>query len=253
VAEAQHDVYARVAWAAIDLAVLGGLPRDKLFDGLPFDARSVRGLRRVAWSDYVTLCENIGALLGDGYEDLAEASYHHVYPELRSTVGALLDSKQLLRIIMTVANPLAFPPIEHRLEDLGGRHVRLSLRLRAGARPSKTWFRASIGALRGVPRYLDQPPAKVSAQIGPDYGIYDITLPANRTILGRLRNGYDRFDARLHRELIRWKMMRRQLEVLDRVRSDANQELAHVLECTNLVLEIIFAQLLQKGDRHEIG
>jgi DNA-binding CsgD family transcriptional regulator len=147
----------------------------------------------------------------------------------------------------------------------------VTVRLRAGARQSETWFRGSIGALRGVPRYLDLPSAEVSAQVGPDFGIYDLTLPPNRSIIGRIRNtpvmrlllgredddmqdaatvdelGRDPLDERLHAALVRWKLTRRQLEVLrGMAHGETNEELAHVLECTELVIEMILAQLLQK-------
>lgn len=267
----QHEVFARVAWAAIDLAALGGLPREPLFEGLPFDAKSVRALKRVAWSDYVALCENMERLAGGGLEDLFESSYHQVYPEVRGSIGAIVDSKLLLRWVITIANPIAFQPVEHRFEDLGGRRVRVTARLREGARHSEAWFRGSAGALRGVPRYLDLPPAEVSAQIAPDHGIYDITLPPNRTVFGRIRNspvmrlvlgredsgkpvaetigdfGRDPVEERLHAALVRWKLTRRQLEVLrGMAHGESNQELAHVLECTEIVIEMILAQLLQK-------
>lgn len=237
----------------------------------PFDARSVRELKRVAWSDYIQLCENIGALAGDGLEDLLEASYHQVYPELRAAVGKLVDSKQLLRFILTIANPIVFQPLQHHFEDLGGRRVRVTVRVREGARPSEIWFRGSIGALRGIPRYLDLPAAEVSAQINPHGGTYDITLPPDRTIVGRIRTspivrfvlgreedgttvaatlsdfGRDPFDEQLHTALVRWKLTRRQLEVLRGIANgESNQELAHVLECTEIVIELILAQLMQK-------
>jgi DNA-binding CsgD family transcriptional regulator len=238
---------------------------------VPFDAKSVRGLKRVAWSDYITLCENMERLAGGGIEDLFEASDHQVDPEIRGSIGAIVDSKLLLRWIITIANPIAFQPVEHRFEDLGGRRVRVTVRLRVGARHSETWFRGSTGALRGVPRYLELPPAEVSAQIGPDFGIYDMTLPPNRTIFGRIRDapmmrlvlgrehdgkraaepvgelGRDPVDERLHAALVRWKLTRRQLEVLrGMARGESNEELAHVLECTEVVIEMILAQLLQK-------
>jgi hypothetical protein len=108
VSATQHEVYARVVWAAIDLAELGGLPRAQLFEGLPFDATSVRALKRVAWEDYCTLVENIGRLAGDGLEDLLESSYHQVFPELRAAFGLLVDCKPLLRFMITIANPIAF-------------------------------------------------------------------------------------------------------------------------------------------------
>ena len=231
----------------IDVAATGGIPRDLVFEGLPFDATSVRRLKRVAWSDYITLCENVARLAGDGLESLLESSYHQVFPELRASIGALVDSEQLLRFLITIANPIAFKPLTHRLEVLGDRRMRVTVRLCEGARPSEIWFRSSIGALRGIPRYLDLPPAEVSAQIGPDFGIYDITLPPNRTILSRLRN---KLDEQLHSAYVHWKLRRHQLETLRGVEDDEpNPQLAHVLEITELMVELIVAELLRKTRR----
>src|SRR5262249_34472572 len=154
--------------------------------------------------------------------------YHQVFPELRASIGALVDSKQLLKVLVTIANPLAFKPLSHRFEDLGDRRVRVTARLRKGARPSETWFRGSLGALRGIARSLDLPPEEVSAEIGPDYGIYDITLPPNRTIFRRLR---DKLDEQLLSAHVHWKRTRQQLEFLRNMQTgDSNQQLAHVIE-----------------------
>ncbi len=244
---ARHEVFARVAWAMIDVATDAGIASEQLFEGLPFDAKSVRRLKRVAWSDYIMLCENVERLAGSRLQDMLENGYHQVFPEVRASIGALLDPKLLLKFLTTIANPMAFKPATHRFEDLGDRHVRVTVRLREGARPSETWFRGSIGALRGVPRYLDLPPAEVSAQIGPDFGIYDITLPPNRTIFRRLRR---KFDEQLHSALIEWKRTRHHLEVLRNVpNGESNQQLAHVLETTELVIELIVAALLNKTRR----
>jgi hypothetical protein len=73
---APPEVWARAAWAVIDLAEMGGLPSEGLFEGAPFDATSVRKLSRVTWDEYCTLVENVGRLAGDGLDGLLEATYH---------------------------------------------------------------------------------------------------------------------------------------------------------------------------------
>jgi DNA-binding NarL/FixJ family response regulator len=78
-----------------------------------------------------------------------------------------------------------------------------------------------------------------------------------RLVLGREHDGKlaaepvgelrDPVDERLHAALVRWKLTRRQLEVLrGMAHGESNEELAHVLECTEIVIEMILAQLLQK-------
>ncbi len=185
-AEPTVEIWARAAWAAIQLAERAGLPREELFRGLPWSARTVRTLKKVKWDDYCTLIENIGRLTGDGLEDLLESSYHDVFPELRKAFGLLVDSKPLIRFVATIANPLLVTPVMFRFEDLGGRHVRIEAQLRPGARPCEPLFRGSIGAWRGVPRHLDMPPAQVTADVlSGSHAIYDIVLPPDRTVLRR--------------------------------------------------------------------
>jgi DNA-binding CsgD family transcriptional regulator len=272
-AAAPHQVWARAVWAAVDTAVMAGLPREGLFAGLPFDAESVRKLKRVSWDDYCTLCENMDALAGGEVADLLESSYHQSYPEIRAIAGAFLDSKLLMRFIMVVGNPLVFPSVEHRFEDRGGRHVRITARLVAGARPCEVWFRGTIGALRGVPRYLDLPSAEVSAQIGPEFGVYDVVLPQARRLTTRVRNGLrpmirmvlgresdgsevgaligeledNGFETSLQAAHFRWKLTPRQLEIVRQLaRGQSNAEIAQTLECAESTVELHVAQLLRK-------
>lgn len=269
----RHEVWARMVWAAIDLAELGGLPTEHLFQSLPFDAVSVRRLKRVAWDDYCVLVENIGRLSGDGLEDLLEAGYHQVFPEIRAVVGAVIDSKPLYRLIFSIANPIVFPAIEHRIEDLGGREVRITLRLRPGARPCETYFRGSIGGIRGMTRHLDLPPAMVVHDIGPEHGTYDVTLPASRTLATRIRSAAtvairtvlginedgspvrasfgdvpaDPIDARVASAVVTWKLTPRQTEVLHHLAHDESYEtIARALGCTQHVIEVHVEQLLRK-------
>lgn len=188
-AETVHEIWARAAWAAIQLGERAGLPREELCRGLPWTTRSVRTLKRVRWEDYCGLIENVARLTGDGLEDLLESSYHDVFPELRKAFGLLVDSKRFVRFVVTIGNPLLFTPVVHEFEDLGGRHVRITARLRPGARPCEPFFRGSIGAWRGLPRHLDMPPAQVTADISGTHGIYDLILPPDRTVVARVKSG----------------------------------------------------------------
>ncbi len=271
VAGTQHDVFARVVWAIIDVAATGGLPRAPLFEGVPFDASSVRGLERVSWNDYVTVCENIGRLAGDGLEDLFESCHHLVFPELRVAFGTLVDSKQLARFLITIVSPIAFAPVEHRFEDFGDRHIRVTGRLRPGARPSRTWFRGAIGAIRGFTGVLDQPPAQVRAEIGPDFGIYDVILPPRRTVLDRVRSSVDAavrivlgrdsggelvtvslghvdpFEAQLRAAEQRWQLTPLQLDVLRRLaHGDCVPEIARARGCDESEIARVLEQLRWK-------
>ena len=175
--------------------------------------------------------------------------------------------------MMRVASPVLFAPVEFDYEDLGGRRVRVVTRLRAGARPCEAWFRGSAGALRGVPRHLNHPPAIVEAQIARDHAVYDIELPEARTLGRRVRGtvnvaidlvfGIDRdgtpvggrlgeiapdsFGHRIESAIATWKLTPRQGEVLSRLaRGQSNKDIARELGCAENTVELHVTQLLRK-------
>ncbi len=268
-----HEVWARTVQAAVDLAKLHDLPADGLFDGLPFDAQSLARQKRVAWDDYCLLIERIAERAAGGLEDLLEAGYHQVFPELRALAGAVIGPKQLYWFITEVGNPLMWPPIAHHFEDLVGSRVRISAHLREGARPCEPLFRGSTGGWRGLSRLLGLPSAKVTAaDITGDHGIWDVELPASQTlasrakramslalrvVLGRDHDGSeiattiedhaDERDPRLAQAIGMWKLTPRQADVLRHlVRGDSDDAIASALACSPAVVEQHVSQMLRR-------
>jgi DNA-binding CsgD family transcriptional regulator len=274
VAAGVHEVWARTAWAAVDLSRELGVTPDSLLVDLPYDAAELRRRRRVTWSDYCVIVERVAEAAGgmSELEDLLAAAYHTVVPELRAVTGALVSPRALLRFMLDVMDPLLLPPIDVTWEDLDSDRIRIALHLRPGARPCEAWFRGSVGAIRGVPAHLDLPMADVTTrELAADRLICDVRLPASRTLLQRARGfaarmvlGVDRdgvevaatigapegdaMERRLERATVAWHLTPRQTEVLAHVVAGlANKEIAAELGCAEKTVELHVTRILRKA------
>jgi len=272
---APHELWARIVWAAIDMAELGGLDTAAICEGLPFDPVSVHKLKRVTWDDYATICTRMGEQTGDGLDDLLEGTYHQVLPEVRNLASRLVSPKALARFLFEVIDPIMFPPVDFKYEDLGGRELRVTSLLREGARPCEAWFYGGLGALRGVPRHLNLPPAEIlSSSYGPDFSIVVARMPESRTlahrtikavsnalriVVGIEKDGTpvdmtvgdpastDPLEARLDPATSAWKLTPRQTDVLRLVaRGDANKDIAAALGCAENTIELHVTGLLRR-------
>ena len=275
-----HEVWARALWIVLDIAVDCGISVESLCAGVGFDAAGARRLRRIDWVDYCTVVERFEQLAGgpEACDRLVFASYHANVPETRAAASAFVGPKVLLRLLVEVANPIVFTPVEHRYEDLGGDRVRVVTRLRPHARPCVTFFRGSIAAFAALPRQVGLPAAEVLlADVGDRHGIYELALPPSRTVRARLERaarqrgivrsvlGYaddgapitasfgdapfaSDLDERLARATSAWELTPRQLDVLERlVEGDANKEIAQRLGCAENTVELHVTQLLRKS------
>jgi DNA-binding CsgD family transcriptional regulator len=262
--------------AAAETAARGGLPVDRLFDGLPFDVESARRLWMVSWDDYATLVERFEELAGgpEATRELLKSSYHAALPEVRKLAGALISPKALSLFLMQVVDPFAFEAVSWNTQDLGPNHLRFRVSVRPGLRPCLAFFNGSIGSLAGVPCHLGLPAAEVEADISPTNGTYDVRLPESATVLangGRVArdlivrflpelgilngdaandvNGRDAaFMNKLSTATHTWALTRRQEEVLKLlVRGEANKEIATTLDCAENTVELHVTELFRKS------
>lgn len=183
------QVWARAAWLVADIIRASGLPVNALFAGLPFDERALRSQMRVPWDHYVMLVERMGALAGGATQLAAmlEGVFHRVVPEVRTLAGAAVTPSRLTRFMFEVLDPFVYPMITFRLTELGEDCLRVDSRLQPGYRPCELFFAANRGALRGMTRHLDLPPAEIlAADVGPAHGIYDLQLPEAPSFTRRL-------------------------------------------------------------------
>ena len=267
-----HEVWARTVLAAVDLAKHQQLSIEGLFDGLPFDEASLARTKRVAWDDYCTIIERIAERSGDRLEDVLEAGYHDVFPELRVLASAVVSPKRLYWFVTEVGNPLMFPPVACRFEDLVGSRVRISCSLRAGARPCEPFFRGSTGGWRGLSRVLGLPAAKVTGEVSAVHGTWEIELPPSQTIatrarravgvaidvvLGREHDGtpvsarigesHADVDPRIADAIGMWKLTPRQADVLRHLVTGASDDaIASALGCSTTSVEKLVAQIAQR-------
>ncbi len=274
----QYTVWARVVWGAVDTAIRGGLPIDTLFDGLPFDAVTLRKLGKVDWEDYCRLVERIETLAGgpEACERLLAANYHSAHSELAVLV---VTPRRLYGLLSEVILPIVFPAVDMNLEDLGPNRIRISHAIRAGARECLALQNGTIGAFRGLPQHLGLPCAVVGRrEVRGRRAVYELRLPevpslgrrlgqASRAlfhasvdiVLGYTRGGdpmkvtfqeHDGGDAeaRILNARQIWNLSPRQGEVLAEVaRGRANKEIASALGCTEATVEAHVTQILQRS------
>jgi DNA-binding CsgD family transcriptional regulator len=276
----RHQVWARVVWDVLEIANRASIDPAPLTEGLPFDAKSVRRMRRVAWDDYCTLVERLAEHIG-GLDELARFSadnYHRTSPELTAIAAALVSPKTLFRLVYEVFSPLLFPMVEFSYEDRGPNRVHLEAWLRPGVRPCLALHYGVVGAMRGMPRHLGLGPAVVTGEIEADHLALDIELPRSRTLASRVLSrsvvrralgatvilGYDAVgtavrvglgraaiddvDARIRRAAAGWHLTPRQTDVLEvLVRGKANKEIAQALDCAENTVELHVTHLLRRA------
>lgn len=267
-----HHVWARALWAYLDLAELARVPVQSAFEGMPFDAASLRARWTVSWDDFCTVTERLEELCGGPArcQELLRQSYHQVLPELGSLVGSLMCPVSFTRLALGVISPRVYQGCAFAVKDTGRNRVRVELRLRSGARPSLTFFRATVGELEALPRHLGLAPARVSAELSAVHGDYDVLLPPSRSVTDRalaaartleLPFGFARslmagadgnargdLDSRLTTAEVTWSLTSRQVTVLRHVaRGDSNKEIAEQLGCAENTVEHHVTQLLQKA------
>jgi DNA-binding CsgD family transcriptional regulator len=186
---AMNEISPLLVRAALDMSAANGLPVDTLVAGLPFDAASVRRMKRARWDDYCVLIERMEVAAGGParFEDMLAKSYHQAMPpEVRTVLGAFVSLKLLYRFLYAVVNPAVFPNVEFGVEDLDGNRLRLSSRFRSHARPSAAVCRASVGGARGVPGHLGLPMVEVEVEELTDRALVCVVrLPESRTLLAR--------------------------------------------------------------------
>jgi DNA-binding CsgD family transcriptional regulator len=199
-------------------------------------------------------------------------SYHNVLPEMRALAGSLITPKAFMRFTWEVLDPLVFPPVDFRYEDLGEDRICIGAHLRPGVKPCEVYFAASTGAVLGMMQHLGLPPVEIlSVDVAPDHGIWDMRLPPARTIVHRITRSIMRFvigsesdgtpihatlgspeadplHARLEHATAQWKLTPRQAEVLALVvAGKANKEIAHSLECADNTVELHVTRVLRKS------
>jgi PAS domain S-box-containing protein len=195
-----------------------GVSPDELFAGLPAAATDFDGvLRRIPWRDCVAVFERAGAKLGSdaNIEELGRRSVALSSSwSFRGLVPHLVSPARAMRIAFGFPGPSTFPHINHRVEDLAGGGMRLTLSLPPPYTECAMYFRMCVGGVRSIPTLLGYKPAHVDVvSIGPRGLTLDITPPPSTTIAGRVRHAL----GALRGESVLFEEATRQHEVLHRV------------------------------------
>jgi DNA-binding CsgD family transcriptional regulator len=272
--ETHYQVCARSLWAYLDLAALYRVPVDTAFRGMPFDANTVRALSNVSWDDFCVVAERLEDLCGgpERCRQLLEQSYHEVLPELHWLTASVTCPMTFARLTLEMISPIIYQGCSFAVRDTGPHQLHVELRLRQGARPSLTFFRASIGELQALPRHLGLEPASVRADFSAQHGDYELVLPRSGPglrpaaaahaagsalgLAGDAERSPSQLDspgradvgARLAAVQLGMGLTPRQSEVLGWVIEGAsNKEIAEQLGCAENTIELHVTKLLQKA------
>jgi DNA-binding CsgD family transcriptional regulator len=195
-----------------------------------------------------------------------------VLPELHWLTATVTCPVTFSRLALEVISPIIYQGCSFTVRDAGPRQLHVELRLRQGARPSLTFFRASVGELQALPRHLGLEPASVRADFSAQHGDYELRLPRSSSnsrlgdaahateselgLAGGAERGPGRVEspgradvgARLVAVQLGMGLTPRQAEVLGWVIEGAsNKEIAEQLGCAENTIELHVTKLLQKA------
>jgi DNA-binding CsgD family transcriptional regulator len=262
---------------ALQIAKAGQLPLDELLVGLPFDAQSIRRMKRVRWDDYAIFRERMESACGGprNLESLSARFVRGALPaELQAFLRAFVSPKRLFQFQLGIAAAL-FPNVDFEHVTLRDGRIRISARLHPYARPCAAFFRASVGGVRGTPTHIGLPMADVELdELTGRSLICRVRPPAPRTLLARARRassrGFEKAAFRLVGHLSaqaratararggraddmqrRFQLTSRQTDVLARIAQGlTNKEIADALDCAENTVEYHVTQLLRKTGVH---
>ena len=178
-----------VHWRAVQLIVEtacdAGIDSARLFQRLPFDQDSLSKRRWVTWAQHCQVLENLQVACGgvDGLQQLAVNNLR--FSAVRRLARAFVSPAQLYRFLFQVADPSLFRCVDFHFSQLSDGRIRVGYAIRPGFPGSMPLAHASLGAVRGVPTYLDLPPATAEYSLGERHSEYLITLPDSQTLLAQ--------------------------------------------------------------------
>ncbi len=247
--------------------------------GIPISARTrarlgaVSPLQRVPWDDVATLTEEIEAACRGDDDKLARfaAIMNEHAPELHMLAGALVDPRNVFRLIFAVT-AWAYPSIR-ATPRFSRQRLELTLELGPDLRSSAGFFRVSEYCMAYAVCALGLPPCGHSARIEARRASYVFRLPPSRTWLARSRRaarelvGADPLDWlwSMRDELLglrrrqesgtaeplappSWGLTPREQTVLEQLaRGQTNKQIASRLGCSIRTIEVHVTRILRKS------
>ena len=166
-----------------------GVDPAPLVEALPRGAALLSRERKwYDWDEHVVVVERFGELCGgwDAAEAAAgEASMESWTKPLRALAANFASARHVYWLGARLFAPYLYRHIHFAFEELARHHVRISIELPAQYRPCELVFRMWRGAYRSGPRMLGLEDAQVDAEISTHHAVYEIWLPANRSLTRR--------------------------------------------------------------------
>jgi DNA-binding CsgD family transcriptional regulator len=178
----------RVVLAAWEAAMRSGVAASQLRSETRAFYATVRATReRVDWDPYIDLIDQLREIAGSP-EELANmfSGHRDALPELARITRLFVNPLQIYRFLVSTFASAGFSHIRSSLEITGTHRVRVRTTLPPAYRDGTSFFESCVGGLRAMPAYLGLAESEVEARISSHEGIYDLKLPASRTLVARL-------------------------------------------------------------------
>ena len=145
---------------------------------------------RIDWDKACIVMRNGCALLGGpekaAHEWSKQFGQHKDLLYISRVAGLLASPYLLFRLGAEWFSPLTVRNIQFKLERLSVHRLRLTVRIPDTDQDSPEYFWLTYGAVPVTTTFIGLPPSKVTMQMSERCGIYEIEMPASKTIPARV-------------------------------------------------------------------
>ncbi len=268
-----REVSKRIVHFAADLAKIGDLDLEALFEGVPSFAKPQPD--GAPWDDFVKVWERLEAACGgpEGFRDVAERAMPSAYTELRIFASIFVSPIALFRFMMLRYLNTSFRNVQvTELEASSDGRIRWREHILPPYRPCPAYHRATRTLVSLSPLHLDLPPADVKlVMIDERTAEFEAYFPPRarsrkaassvlKLVAAQLESAYSALGSRAsarpvangegQRVAAEWperlELSKRQRDVFMLVvEGRANKEIATVLECTERNVEFHVGRILR--------
>ncbi len=248
-----REVTCRACGQLLDELESKGLPPRALIEGTVLDVEILRDQQaRISWQAYCQLLANAALIwTPEEPEDIGRRSVDLDSPWFRPFISAarlLFSPVQFFRYLIEQVGPLNFACIEHKVEELGARHLRITFDMHAGYEPSLELFLISRGSISALPKVLGLGTAVVEMEEHKRGARFQVHLPPGGGPLWRTRQWFTRhFTANMvAEELIeanqllheRYRQIIAYKEAKDQAETEAKEARSHQAETSRKEMQL---------------
>lgn len=167
-----------------------GVPVETWVEGLPLEVEDLTTPgATIPWDVFVPLIDRASEASGgpEELEALALKIAHSPASVGRRALRLAAGPIELYKLILLWGRSLEFEDVTVRVEDLPGGRLRVTSEIREHLPGSIAFWHAVRGSLRGVPRLMGLPEARVQGEITPHRAVFVITPPPSATLASRVR------------------------------------------------------------------